>query len=1063
MFMKSSTIMDSRIQWAFRSVIVILFTMLASAAGWSQCASFGAFDIGEDVEITCQDSCITLFSPSIANVAVGGSDYEVEEIDYELPYPFNQGNVAINTGDDVYSSIIPLGFMFNFYGQDYNQCRISSNGWFSFDLSETAGYNPNGTNPNPNLPNNSVMGIYSDLNPSTCGNVRYATYGTAPCREFVVSWNAICQFSCTSNQVSGEVVLYEGTNVIEIYLGNRPTCSWGSAVVGIMNAAGNVGLSPTGYNTGNWSATNKAWRFASSEVVEGTTMWYEGDTYLGIGDTLDFCTTQSTTLTGWFAQLPPDEFCTSFDVNVSSAGSVTANNQIDWAIISENGAVLLADDAPFAGDVCLPNGCYTLEMYDSGNNGWNTAELTITNPDGEVIGTFTLDNGSAGTESFCIDDYDGPAPTEDDYIQVVSDDLEIVAVSDVDAGFTFPSPICSGGEPFVLVPNEGSGQWTVDCDGCFDEETLTIDPGIAGGGWLPVTHVLDGSCFADVENLEIFISTTPTPQFTASSEALCDDEVFDFNATPPFGSWSASCGDCIISNTGVFFADQADEGLNTVTFTTLGVCPGSSSIEVGVSPLLEGSINGPALLCEDDSAIFVADVPGYWSSDCVGCIDSITGVFNAAGMPGNTWTVIFTPDSYCPVGDEVQIAVNESVAIGASNVPGSLCETAADFQLNVNVNGGTWSAPCADCLSESGLLNVGSAPIGLLPIQYEIVNGACADTATWTVDIRPVLEATFNEIPPLCLGETTNLNYTFNADIPSEYTAGATGDWSSSTCPGCITNTNTGSFSANQLNTIDVSFEFDHPCSQGFEGSIEVAPPVDATIEPLPDLCETGDLVELNAAAGAESGWSSDCDDCIIIDGSGQAFFDPAIGAGEYTVGYFIDDVCTDDDEISVVVVPQADATVNLPDWVCLALEGLQPGVAWPGGVWTANCDGCLSETGTIDLMQAGVGLLEITHTIEGLCGDAQTVVLDVVGCDVETVNVFSPNGDLMNEALEFKYLTSFPGNRLSVYDRWGNLVYQKLDYGNNWTATDVPEGTYYYVLTIPGKDDLTGSFTLVR
>ena len=97
MFMKSSTIMDSRMEWAFRSMVVILFTMLASAAGWSQCASFGAFDIGEDVEITCQDSCITLFSPSIANVAVGGSDYEVEEIDYELPYPFNQGNVAINT------------------------------------------------------------------------------------------------------------------------------------------------------------------------------------------------------------------------------------------------------------------------------------------------------------------------------------------------------------------------------------------------------------------------------------------------------------------------------------------------------------------------------------------------------------------------------------------------------------------------------------------------------------------------------------------------------------------------------------------------------------------------------------------------------------------------------------------------------------------------------------------------------------------------------------------------------------------------------------------------------
>ena len=180
-------------------------------------------------------------------------------------------------------------------------------------------------------------------------------------------------------------------------------------------------------------------------------------------------------------------------------------------------------------------------------------------------------------------------------------------------------------------------------------------------------------------------------------------------------------------------------------------------------------------------------------------------------------------------------------------------------------------------------------------------------------------------------------------------------------------------------------------------------------------------------------------------------------------MAYIIDDVCVDSDEIEVVVVPQADATVNLPDWVCLALEGLQPGVAWPGGVWTANCDGCLSDIGTIDLMQAGVGVLEITYTVEGLCGDSQTVAMEVVGCDVEIVNVFSPNGDEQNDELVFMYLTSFPGNQLTIFDRWGNLVYQKSNYGNNWRAEGVAEGTYYYVLTIPGKDDLTGSFTLVR
>lgn len=1039
------------------AIAVALGAIALTNIVWSQCATFGAFDIGEDVEVTCEDSCLTLVSPSIATVASGGSEYEVEDIEYVLPYPFNQGSPAITTGDDVYSGIIPLGFSFEFFGNNYTQCRISSNGWFSFDVNETAGYNPNGANPNPNLPDNSVMGIYSDLNPSTCGDVRYSTYGTAPCREFVVTWNSICQFSCTSQQVSAEVVLYEGTNVIEIYLGNRPACTWGNSVVGIMNDPGTIGITPDGYNTGNWSASNVAWRFSSGEVVEGTTLWYEGDEYLGMGDTLDYCTTQSTTLTGWFAQLPPDEFCTPLDVGVSSSGSGFTNNQISWAILSENGATLLSGGAPYSEDVCLPNGCYTLEMFDSASNGWNGADLTITNADGEEVGTYTLESGDNASASFCIDDYDGPEPTAEDYIQVVSDDLDIVAVSDVDAGFDWPSPICSAGDPFTIIPNEGSGTWTVDCDGCFDEETLTVDPTLAGGGWLPVTHVLEGTCLDDVESTEIFISTTPTPVFTSTTNALCDDEVFDFNATPPFGDWSSSCGDCIVSQTGVFNAEEADDGINTVTFTTLGVCPGETTIEVGVSALLEGSIAGPALLCEDDSAQFVADVPGYWSSDCFGCIDSISGVFSALGQDPNTWTVTFTPDSYCPVGDEVQVAVNESVAIGASNVPSSLCETADDFQLNVNVTGGVWTADCPDCLAESGLLNVANAPIGLLPIEYEITNGACADTATWTVDIRPVLEGTLNDIGPLCVGATANLSFTFDDDIPDAYTSGVTGDWTSSNCPGCITNTNTGAFAANEVGTINVEFEFDHPCSVPFEGQIVVAPAVDATIDAVPDLCESGTLEPLSAAE-AGGVWSSDCDGCLVGDA-----FDPTVGAGTYTIAYAIDDVCVDTDEVEVVVVPQADATVNLPDWVCLALEGLQPGVAWPGGVWSANCDGCLSDIGTIDLMQAGEGLLEITYTVEGLCGDSQTVAMDVVGCDVEIVNVFSPNGDEQNDELVFKYLTSFPGNKLVVFDRWGNLVFEKSNYGNNWRAEGVAEGTYYYVLTIPGRDDLTGTFTLVR
>jgi len=1030
----------------------------------AQCETFGFFDIGDDVEINCVDSCIQLISPSIANVAVGGANYEVEEIDYELPYPFDQGAVGISTGDDdgFAATNVPIGFNFNFYGINYTQCRLSPNGWISFNLNENAPYNPPGTIPNNNMPLNSIMGIYSDLNPTTCGDVRYNTYGEAPCREFVVSYNAVCQFSCVSNQVNAEIVLYEGSNVIEIYLGNRPSCSWGSAAVGIQNNAGNSGVSPAGFNTGNWSANTESWRFVSSEVVEGTTLWYEGDEFLGIGDTLDFCSSQTTTLTGWFSQLPEGLFCEEYDINVSNSGTTSGNQQIDWSIVSENGAVLISDDAPFDGTICLPNGCYDLLMTDSGGNGWSNSVLTITSPVSGEVGSFTLENGSMGSASFCVDDYAGPAPTLGDYIQVVSDNLEVIAVSDADAGFSFPTPLCSGDEPFQITPSTPEmGSWSVDCDECFDEATLTVDPGIAGPGPLQVVHTVDGSCFADVEALNIPIGNTPTPQFTAVANTLCYGEVFDLNVTPPYGLWTASCGDCIISTTGLFLSDEAEEGLNFVTFTSYGVCPGESSLDIGVSSPLEALVSGPSILCEEEVAVFEADTPGIWTSDCFGCMDSLSGAFDATGMDSNIWNIVFTPESYCPIVSELQLAVSESVAIGASNVPGSFCETADEFQLNVNVPGGTWSAPCGSCLDSSGLFVVGNAPIGLLDLSYSIANGACNDSSSWTVDIQPTLQASFNAPGPLCEGEQMGLSFTFDADIPSDYTSGQNGVWSSSNCPGCILNPNNGSFIADQLGTVEIEFNFNNECSTPFVGTINVEPQVDASIDPIPELCESGDVFVLQTAiAGGD--WSSDCSGCLLM-GEVQSF-DPSVGAGEYELTYTLDGVCYDQDMVTVQVVPQRDAAVTLPDWLCLSADFVQPGFLWGGGVWSANCADCVNEnSGEVNLQAAGIGLLELTHVLEGLCGDSDMATMEIAGCDVQFVNVFSPNGDGLNDELTFQYLSSFPGNQLLIFDRWGNEVYQKLNYGNNWRAEGLDEGTYYYVLNIPSKETMSGSFMLLR
>ena len=61
--------------------------------------------------------------------------------------------------------------------------------------------------------------------------------------------------------------------------------------------------------------------------------------------------------------------------------------------------------------------------------------------------------------------------------------------------------------------------------------------------------------------------------------------------------------------------------------------------------------------------------------------------------------------------------------------------------------------------------------------------------------------------------------------------------------------------------------------------------------------------------------------------------------------------------------------------------------------------------------------------------------------------------GDGNHDQLTIKFIEFFPGNQLTILNRWGQQVYQENNYANTWsgvsdTGNDLPDGTYYYVLT---------------
>ena len=84
----------------------------------------------------------------------------------------------------------------------------------------------------------------------------------------------------------------------------------------------------------------------------------------------------------------------------------------------------------------------------------------------------------------------------------------------------------------------------------------------------------------------------------------------------------------------------------------------------------------------------------------------------------------------------------------------------------------------------------------------------------------------------------------------------------------------------------------------------------------------------------------------------------------------------------------------------------------------------------------------------------------------LEIPNVFTPNGDGVNDYFVIKGLEQCNIRELIVHNRAGNIVYRNNSYENQWNGDNCVDGVYYYQLTFDShgiKRTMTGSVTIIR
>ncbi|QNN40819.1 Ig-like domain-containing protein [Pedobacter roseus] len=105
---------------------------------------------------------------------------------------------------------------------------------------------------------------------------------------------------------------------------------------------------------------------------------------------------------------------------------------------------------------------------------------------------------------------------------------------------------------------------------------------------------------------------------------------------------------------------------------------------------------------------------------------------------------------------------------------------------------------------------------------------------------------------------------------------------------------------------------------------------------------------------------------------------------------------------------------------------------------------------------------------IQGYYTNAASVSLTIDFMKIKVPNLFTPNGDGINDTFEIIGLNQYQANELQIVNRSGNEVFHAFGYQNNWTGEGLSENTYYYLLRVKKADSeyvevFKGYITLVR
>ena len=185
-----------------------------------------------------------------------------------------------------------------------------------------------------------------------------------------------------------------------------------------------------------------------------------------------------------------------------------------------------------------------------------------------------------------------------------------------------------------------------------------------------------------------------------------------------------------------------------------------------------------------------------------------------------------------------------------------------------------------------------------------------------------------------------------------------------------------------------------------------------------------------------------------------------------------------------VVVSGVLDNGATLPAECAFNISTSGPGADIIGVDFSAGPDVTLDQGGSTQLLATG-GTTYDWSPLSGLSGNGipdpfaqpnestvYSVTTQLNGCEytddvfvevnrpISPPNTITPNGDGINDTWDLFGISDYPQAQISIYDRWGQRVFNSVGYKEPFDGKGLPTATYYWVIKLSQLEGVSEPYT---